>query len=90
MDRIHKGDCVKLKAIIKRDRFDAIVHPVGIVDEIDGYEFWVNVVHQDSPEPVPYVCYENELEKVSEKEYFKYLLSGHNDLPNYKNDKIKP
>lgn len=89
MVRIRIGDHVKLKHIFKRKE-EAIVNPVGIVDNIDGMEFWVDVVHHDAPEPVPYVCYENELEKLTGSEYFKCLLAGYNDLPNHKNDKIKP
>ena len=89
MDRIKVNDCVKLKHIFKR-KDEAVVNPVGVVAEIDGMEFWVYVIHHDSPEPVPYVCYENELEKLSGSEYFKSMLAGYNDLPNLKNDKIKP
>jgi len=88
VDRIRTGDCVKLKHIVKRSDAN-IAYPVGVVDNVDGMEFWVNVVHHDAPEPVPYVCYENELEKISEKEYFKCMLAGYNDLPNPRNGRIK-
>ena len=88
MDRIKVDDCVRLKHISKR-RGDDTVNPVGIVESIDGAYFYVNVEHYDAVKPVPYECYENELEKVSSNEYFRCLLAGYNDLPNSKNEKIK-
>ena len=55
--------------------------PVGIVDNIDGYYFNVRVKVPDykgkKEEPI-FETYENELELITEQEYFKELLRGAN------------
>ena len=88
MDRIRIGDYVKLKHIVKRSDRN-VAYPVGIVDEINGAYFYVSVRHHDAEEVIPYECYENELEKITEAEHFRCVLAGHNDLPNDNNSKIK-
>ena len=75
-DRINIGDHVRIKHLIMGGS-----KPVGIVTGIDGAYHYVDVDHKtSSPEFVTYECYHNELEKITEQEFFRLILAGANNV----------
>jgi len=73
---IRVGDHVRIVNYLEDSK------PVGIVERRNGGYIYVNV-NLDNQERHQYKghyeVYENEIEKITEQEYFKLLLAGAND-----------
>jgi len=73
--RLKVGDHVRVVNYLANNRM-----PVGIIESIDGSYHYVHTPVNDETEDdrCVFECYDNELVKVTEQEYFMLLLAGTN------------
>lgn len=73
--RVKIGDYVRCVNVLKHPKY-----PVGIIEGIDGGYIYVHTPVQDETpdDRCIFELYDNELVKITEKEYFKSLLRGDN------------